>query len=90
MKKNLLKNSVLNKEVKITQKLLISICFINLFFMFCFELAYNHMLYKDYSEVYSEVLQMENRVDKLIDLNLQLELYILKENKGGNQYDKLQ
>lgn len=72
----------MNKEIKITTKLLISIAFINLFFMFCFEMAYNHIVYKNYSEVYEEVRTMENRVDKLIDMNLYLSNYIIK---GGNQ-----
>lgn len=72
----------MNKEIKITMKLLISIAFINLFFMFCFETAYNHLLYKDYSEVYEEVRTMEDRVDRLIKMNLELSNYIIK---GGNQ-----
>lgn len=72
----------MNKEIKITTKLLISIAFINLFFMFCFEMAYNHIVYKNYSEVYEEVRTMENRVDKLIDMNLYLSNYIIR---GGNQ-----
>ena len=72
----------MNKEIKITIKLLISIAFINLFFMFCFEIAYNHTLYKDYSEIYEEVRTMENRVDGLIKMNLDLSNYIIK---GGNQ-----
>lgn len=72
----------MNKEIKITAKLLISIAFINLFFMFCFETAYNHIMYKDYAEIYEEVRTMENRVDRLIEMNLDLSNYILK---GGNQ-----
>ena len=72
----------MNKEIKVTTKLLISIAFINLFFMFCFEMTYNHIVYKNYSEVYEEVRTMENRVDKLIDMNLYLSNYIIK---GGNQ-----
>lgn len=68
------------QEIKITVKLLISIAFVTLFFMFWFELAYNHIMYKDYTEVYEELQTMENRVDKLIEIDMQLQKYILEKD----------
>lgn len=67
------------QEIKITTKLLISIVIIDLFLMFCFELAYNHLMYKDYAEVYNEVMTMEKRVDMLMEVNIKLQNYIINK-----------
>lgn len=67
------------QEIKITTKLLVSIVFITLFFMFWFELAYNHLMYKDYAEVYNEVMTMEKRVDRLLEVNMKLQEYIINK-----------
>lgn len=67
------------QEIKITTKLLISIALITLFFMFWFELAYNHLMYKDYAEVYEKVITMEKRVDMLIEVNMKLQNYIINK-----------
>lgn len=69
------------KEIKITTKLVISIIMIDLMCMFCFELAYNKIVYKDYAEVYEELQTMESRVDKLIEINMQLQKYILEKTR---------
>ena len=65
--------------MKVTIKLVISIIIISLFCLFCFELAYNKVMYKDYNELYIEYIQLEQRVDRVIDMNLKLTKYILKE-----------
>ena len=70
--------------MKVTIKLVISIIIISLLCLFCFELNYNKIMYKDYNELYIEYIQLEQRVDRVIDMNLKLTKYILKEVNYGN------
>lgn len=65
--------------MKITIKLVISIIIISLLCLFCFELSYNKIIYKDYDELYNEYIKLEKRVDRVIDMNLKLMNKILKE-----------
>lgn len=58
--------------MKVTLKLIITIIIVSAMSMFIFELAYNRILYKDYAEIYNEVQTMENRVDRLIEINMEL------------------
>lgn len=73
----------MKQEIKITTKLLISIVIICLLSMLTFEMAYNRLMYEDYSEMYNDIRTMENRVDRLIEINMKLQKYILE---GGNHY----
>lgn len=70
-------------DVKITTKLIITIIISGMFGMLLFEMAYCHLMYKDYKQIYDEVYQMQERVDKLIEINLDLQKYILKYNTKG-------
>lgn len=65
--------------MKITIKLVISIIIISLLCLFVFELGYNRSIYKDYNELYDKYMELEYRVDKVIDMNLKLTNKILKE-----------
>lgn len=66
-------------RIKITSKLIISCIIFSLFCLFSFEMAYNHLLYKDYEEIYNEITELENRVDRLIDTSITLQKYILQQ-----------
>lgn len=66
-------------KIKITSKLIISCIIFSLFCLFCFEMAYNHILYKDYEEVYNKILELENRVDRVMNTSITLQKYILQQ-----------
>lgn len=63
--------------MKITSKLIITIIIVSLLCLFSFEMIYNRIVYKNYSELYQEYMQLENRVDTTIDLNFKLIHHIL-------------
>lgn len=69
------------KETKITSKLVMSCIIVCLFTMFMFEMAYCHLMYKDYSELYDEYIKLENKVDKLTKLTINTQSYILRQNQ---------
>ena len=56
--------------------------------MFLFEFTYNHMIYKDYTKVYDEYIEVENRIDKVLDMNLKLTEYIIKGDNNGKRTNK--
>lgn len=66
-------------KIKITSKLIISCIILSLFCLFSFEMAYNHILYKDYEEVYNKILELENRVDRVMNTSITLQKYILQQ-----------
>ena len=66
-------------KIKITSKLIISCIISSLFCLFCFEMAYNHILYKDYEEVYNKILELENKVDRVMNTSITLQKYILQQ-----------
>ena len=74
--------------MKLSLKLIISIIIISLFSMFLFEFTYNRMIYKDYTKVYDEYIEVENRIDKVLDMNLKLTEYIIKEHNNGKRVNK--
>ena len=74
--------------MKLSLKLIISIIIISLFSMFLFEFTYNSMIYKDYTKVYDEYIEVENRIDKVLDMNLKLTEYIIKEDNNGKRVNK--
>lgn len=74
--------------MKLSLKLIISIIIISLFSMFLFEFTYNRMIYKDYTKVYDEYIEVENRIDKVLDMNLKLTEYIIKEDNNGKRVNK--
>lgn len=68
-------------KIKITFKLIISCIIFSLFCLFSFEMAYNHLLYKDYKEVYDKTLELENRIDRVMNTSIILQKYILNQYK---------
>lgn len=74
--------------MKLSLKLIISIIIISLFSMFLFEFTYNRMIYKDYTKVYDEYIEVENRIDKVLDMNLKLTEYIIKGDNNGKRVNK--
>ena len=74
--------------MKLSLKLIISIIIISLFSMFLFEFTYNRMIYKDYTKVYDEYIEVENRMDKVLDMNLKLTEYIIKGDNNGKRVNK--
>lgn len=68
------------KKVKITTKFIMSCIIVCLFTMFGFEVAYNHLMYKDYAELYDEYIKLENRVDHAIKSTIQVQKFVLQEH----------
>lgn len=65
--------------MRITSKLIITIIIVSLMSMFMFEMAYNKIMYEDYAEIYNEVQIMEDRVNRLMEIDIKLTKYILEE-----------
>lgn len=68
------------KKVKVTTKFIMSCIIVCLFCMFSFEMAYNHLMYKDYAELYDEYVKLENRVDHAIKSTIQVQKFVLQEH----------
>ena len=64
------------EKIKVTTKLVISCIIVSLFFLFAAEIAYNRMIYRDYAKIYEQMLKVENKINRLIDIELELK-------KGG-------
>lgn len=69
--------------MKITAKLIITIIIVSLLTMLCFELTYNRIMYKDYAELYSATTKQEERLDRLYEVVLKLNMYFKEEKKDG-------
>ena len=69
--------------MKITAKLIITIIIVSLLTMLCFELTYNRIMYKDYAELYSTTRKQEERLDRLYEVVLKLNMYFKEEKKDG-------
>lgn len=65
------------EKIKITTKLIISCIIVGLCSLLVIEIIYNRLIYKDYSEMYNQMLIVEDRVDKLIEINVRLQNYII-------------
>ena len=66
------------EKIKITTKLIISCIIVSLFSLLVFEITYNRLAYKDYSKIHEQMQTVENRIDKLIEINLRLQNYIIE------------
>lgn len=71
-------------EIKVTTKLVVTIIIVSLFFLFWFELMYNKLMYQDYQSVYDELIRVEDRVDKLMEVNIQLQNVIIQDKINNN------
>ena len=69
--------------MKITAKLIITIIIVSLLTMLCFELAYNRIVYKNYTELYNTMIKQEERLDRLYEVVLKLNTYFEEERKDG-------
>lgn len=65
------------EKIKITTKLIVSCIVVGLCSLLGIEIIYNRIIYKDYSEMYNQMLIVEDRVDKLIEINVRLQNYII-------------
>ena len=66
------------KELKLTSKIVMSCVIVCLFCMLSFEMAYCHLMYKDYSELYEECIKLENKVDKITKITIDIYPYVLQ------------
>lgn len=64
---------------EITIKMIMACIIVCLFTMFGFEMAYNHLMYKDYSELYNEYIELEGKVEKLTNATINIQKYILNK-----------
>lgn len=70
--------------MKITAKLIITIIIVSLLTMLCFELAYNRIVYKNYTELYNTMIKQEERLDRLYEVVLKfMNMYFEEERKDG-------
>lgn len=58
-------------DYKLISKIIISVIIIFLICMLGNEIAYNKMLYKDYSDIYNKLMATEEKYNKLSNLYLQ-------------------